>query len=296
MGCRIGLHAAFAWAEMVCTTAGKPSPSRYTGSMVGSAAKHAAIALAVLLTASPAFSAQSAAQPAAKSTAKSVAKPDFSGTWERYPDPYGEGAIPDDPPPPGGGPTLNEPYASEYKDLLRRKMEADKKGEPIVDPSTQCQPEGMPTIMAAVHPIEVLQTPKQLVILAEFLTQTRRIYLNEKMPPMDEILPGYNGYSVGHWEGKTLVVKTRGVREDVKFLRIPHSDQMVITERWRRTGPDLMENEIIIEDPQYLAKPYQFTFGYKRNPEYRIMEYICDNNRYSAGSDGTMKLDVDTSK
>src|SRR6185436_10518609 len=155
------------------------------------------------------------------------ATPDFSGTWERYPDPYpADDRFPEEPPPPAGGPKLKEPYASAYSKLHQRQAEAVRKGLPLADPSTQCRPQGVPTIMAAVHPIEILQTRQQLVVLAEFLTQTRRIYLNEKMPALEDISPGYNGYSVGHWQGETLVVQTMGVRGDVRFVDIPHSPQM----------------------------------------------------------------------
>jgi hypothetical protein len=150
----------------------------------------------------------------------------------------------------------------------------------------------MPTIMAAVEAIEILQTSRQIVVLAEFLTQTRRIYLNEKMPALEDISPGYNGYSVARWQGDTLVVQTIGVREDVQFMQFPHSAQMKVTERLRLTGPDLLENQITIEDPAVLAKPYHFTFGYKRNPDYRIMEYICDNNRNRFDAEGGVSLEV----
>lgn len=223
------------------------------------------------------------------------ATPDFSGTWERYPDPYAifnDSPFAEDPPPPEGGPELKEPYASEYRKLAQRKAAASKQGKPLADPSTQCMPEGMPTIMGAIYPIEIVQTPRQLVVLAEFLTQTRRIYLNEKMPALEDISPGYNGYSVARWEGETLVVQTSGVREDVKFVDAPHSTQMKITERLRLTGPDLLENQITIEDPKFLAQPYKFTFGYRRNPEYRIMEYICDNNRNRFDAEGKVSLEV----
>src|SRR5689334_2741830 len=114
----------------------------------------------------------------------SCGTPDFSGTWERYPDPYAvfnDNPFAADPPPPGGGPKLKEPYASEYKMLTERKAAASKQGKPLAVPSTQCLPEGVPTIMGAIYPIEIVQTPRQIVVLAEFLTQTRRIYLNEKM-------------------------------------------------------------------------------------------------------------------
>ena len=223
------------------------------------------------------------------------ATPDFSGTWERFPDPYAAFAntpFADDPPPPEGGPRLKEPYASAYKKLQQRRAEAIKAGKPLVDASTQCMPEGMPTIMAAVYPIEILQTPRQIVVLAEFLTQTRRIYLNEKMPAFEDISPGYNGYSVGHWQGDTLVVQTIGIREDIKFVEAPHSAQMKVTERLRLTAPDRLEDQVTIEDPSILAKPYTFTFGFKRNPSYRIMEYICDNNRYRFDAQGGTSLQV----
>jgi hypothetical protein len=150
----------------------------------------------------------------------------------------------------------------------------------------------MPTIMGAIYPIEIVQTPRQIVVLAEFLTQTRRIYVNEKMPALEDISPGYNGYSVAHWQGDTLVVQTIGVREDVKFIGIPHTARMKVTERLRLTAPDRLENQITIEDPGILAKPYAFTFGYRRNPEYRIMEYICDNNRNRFDADGGVSLEV----
>jgi hypothetical protein len=67
---------------------------------------------------------------------------------------------------------------------------------------------------------------------------------------------------------------------------------MKVTERLRLTAPDRLEAQITIEDPSILAKPYKFTFGYKRSREYRIMEYICDNNRYHSNADGGVSLEV----
>jgi hypothetical protein len=272
MGCANVPHAAVAWSVTVdATTRNLSRRSRRIG------------VVAALLFAAGAVLTVDAA---------SAATPDFSGTWDRYPDPWEAGPIPDDPPPPGGEPNLKQPYASAYEKLKQSKAEGMKTGKAVQEPSTLCRNEGMPTIMGAVHPIEILQTPKQLVVLAEFLTQTRRVYLNEKMPALEDISPGYNGYSVGRWEGDTLVIQTIGVREDVQFMGFPHSAQMKITERLRFTAKDLVENQITIEDPDVLAKPYKFTFGYKRISDYRIMEYICDNNRYHPNAEGGVDLDV----
>jgi hypothetical protein len=218
--------------------------------------------------------------------------PDFNGVWARFPDPYAAGPAPDDPPPPAGDPKLREPYATAYKDYKIRKKAAEDAGTPLLDASTQCLPEGMPTIMGAVYNIQLLQTPKELIVLAEFLTQTRRIFIDEKMPPLSGITPSYNGYSVGHWEGDTLVVQTLAVRDDARFYNFPHSKNMVITERLRLTAPDLLENRVRIEDPAVLAQPYEFIYGYKKDPTYKMMEYICDDNRYVAGADGSVSLKI----
>ncbi len=250
---------------------------------------------AALLTAGVLFVAACSTTPDPSSVATSSSVPDFSGTWERYPDPYAvftENAFAVEPGAPDGGPTLKQPYASEYKAYVERKNKAFRDGKPLMDASTQCLPEGMPTIMGAIYPIEIVQTDDKFVVLAEFLTQTRRVYLNEEMPPLEDIALGYNGYSVGHWEKDTLVIETIGVREDVTFYAIPHSEEMKITERIRFTGPDTAENQVTIDDPAYLAKPYVFTFGYRRAKDYRIMEYICDNNRYTNDEDGNVEIEL----
>lgn len=216
--------------------------------------------------------------------------PDITGTWERYPDDWaGEDA--DNPQPPGGPYPLKEPYAGAYAELQRKKAAADVAGEPIGNASTRCLPEGMPTIMAGIYPIQIAESPGQVIVLAEFLTQTRRIWLDEKMPPSDEISPSYNGHSVGHWDGDTLVVETTGVRTDVSFYDVPHTAGMRITERIRKTAPDMLENRVTIDDSQVFRKPYTFTFLYKKS-DYRISEYICENNQIVIDDEGGSHLNL----
>lgn len=214
--------------------------------------------------------------------------PDFSGVWERYPDPY-EGDI-DYPPPPGGPPALKAPYASAYEAAIKKRDDAVKRGEPLIDASARCLPEGMPTMMAGTYDLEILHGKDDVVVLAEFLSQTRRIFLGASMPPVDEVSPSYNGFSVGHWEGDTLVVQTAGVRTDVPFMSMPHSKNMRITERIRLVAPDKLEDHVVIDDPEVFAKPYTFTYGYRRDPGYRIIEYICDNNRWQPDANGKATL------
>lgn len=234
------------------------------------------------------------AAPLLSSATARAKEPDIMGVWEIYPDP--------EPPRrslvPNGGPKLKEPHATQWK-VLRADREAKlKAGTPLVDSATLCIPEGMPTIMWAIYPFQILQSSGQVTVLAEFLTQTRRIYLDTPMPKSDDIAPSYYGFSVGRWEGDTLVVTTKGVREDVQFFDIPHSSEMTITERIRLTGPGLLEDQIVMDDPKMLIEPYRVTYGYRRNDDYRIMEYFCEREDplLRVNQDGTVSMKVDDNK
>ena len=80
-------------------------------------------------------------------------------------------------------------------------------------------PYGMPTMMqVAVYPTEVIQTPKQVTIIAEAFSEVRRIYIGKPQVSPDDVSPGYYGRSVGHWEGDTLVVDTIGINPTVTRL------------------------------------------------------------------------------
>ncbi|UVL81439.1 hypothetical protein LOY35_14445 [Pseudomonas sp. B21-028] len=215
--------------------------------------------------------------------------PDISGTWERTPDDW-FGENPDDPVHPGGPMDLKEPYASEYAELKKKEAAANEAGTPLATTSARCLPEGMPVLMAALFPIQIIYDDKQVVVLGEYLQQVRRILLNEAMPPKEKLDPTYQGHSRGHWEGDTLVVETLGVRtDDVAFYGVPHSKDMKITERLRLTAPNHLEDQVLIEDPQVLNTPYRFTFEYKRS-DYRIQEYVCENNQIVIDSEGKTSL------
>ncbi|BBP64586.1 hypothetical protein PHLH5_21270 [Pseudomonas sp. Cab53] len=226
-----------------------------------------------------------AATPKSQGTAT---RPDISGTWERTPDDW-FGENPDNPVHPGGPMDLKEPYASEYAVLKKREAAANEAGTPLATTSARCLPEGMPVLMAALFPIQIIHDEQQVVVLGEYLQQVRRILLNEAMPPKEKLDPTYQGHSRGHWEDDTLVVETLAVRTDVAFYDVPHGKDMKITERIRLTTPDHLVDEVLIEDPQVLNRPYRFTFEYKRS-DYRIQEYVCENNQIVIDSEGKTSL------
>jgi hypothetical protein len=218
-------------------------------------------------------------------------KPDISGTWERTPDDW-FGENPDDPVHPGGLMDLKAPYAAEYAAFKQKQAAANEAGTPLATTSSKCLPEGMPTMMAALFPIQIIHDGKQVVVLGEYLQQVRRILLNQAMPPKEKLDPLYQGHSRGHWEGDTLVVETQRVRSDVHFYDVPHGPDMKITERIRLRGPDHLEDQVLIEDPQVLNTPYRFTFDYKRS-SYAIQEYVCENNQIVIDSEGKASLSLE---
>jgi len=232
------------------------------------------------------------AGPAISRGAAPKAVPNITGVWERYPSPFEEGGAGfDDIPPPRPGPVLVEPYAAQWKAQRTKRQAAFDAGHALVDPSTLCLPEGTPTIMQAIYPIQILQTPGQITVLAELFMQTRRVYVDAPFPAPGDLEPTFYGFSSARWDGDTLVIKTRGIKQSVQFFEIPHSDRMAVTERYRLTGPDMLRGDFSIEDPGYLKVPYRWTWRYKRNRTYRVPEYVCDHSLEKVNPDGTVSFE-----
>jgi hypothetical protein len=205
--------------------------------------------------------------------------PNLNGSWARYGF-FGRGPV--DPKlaaPAPGKLLLKAPYADKYAAHRAAERQSDERGEPIAGAGVDCLPYGMPEMMSAIYPLEILQTPAQVTIIAEAMSQVRRIYIDKPQAKIGDVAPGYYGRSVGHWEGDTLVVDTIGVKESVLgHNEMPHSDQMRITERFRLVSPDVLHDQITVEDPVTLEQPWTFTFAYRRLPNYEMLEYVCENN------------------
>lgn len=204
----------------------------------------------------------------------------LSGVWES-PWPKDLLPVPGAPPPPVEmtQPPLKPQYFAAWKAKQKADADAIARGEPPVTNATQCLPPGMPFMMSPVFPMEVLQTSGQVTIIAEAYSQVRRIYLGEKQIAVDDAEPEYFGHSVGHWEGKTLVVNTIGIKEKVRARDVPHSANMIIDERIEATSEKTFEDHITVTDPEFLTAPWSWTFHYVRKPDYKINEFVCDNNR-----------------
>ena len=222
-----------------------------------------------------------------------IAHSALNGAWDRY------GTVKLDPrvtsAPPVTSPPLKPDYKAQWEAQQKAAREADARGQPLFSGYTQCLPDGMPAMMMAMFPMEVLQTPGQITIIEEAYNQVRRIYLDQKQLPIDDAEPGFWGHSVGHWEGDTLVVNTVGIKEEVRFRGTPHSPNMQIDERIRLLSHDIFEDQVTVTDPEYLTEPWKFTWKYVRKPGYKILEYVCESNReYEDPKTGGTRMRIGT--
>jgi hypothetical protein len=212
--------------------------------------------------------------------------PDLTGTWERYRGPAGDSSTP----PPEAAPPLKPELLAQWQARRAAEREADARGEPIASGYTHCLPDGVPSMMSGPFPLEILQGATQINIAQEAYNQIRRIYLDTPQLTLDDIELGFYGRSVGKWQGDTLVVDTIGIKEYVRFRDAPHTRDMRVTERFKLVAPDILWDEITIEDPEVLEKPWTVTFAYKRMPGYELLEYVCEDNREYADENGVTRL------
>ena len=163
--------------------------------------------------------------------------------------------------------------------------------------AANCLPPGMPRIMSWPYPVQVLVTPGEVTLVLEGYMQVRHIHTDGRDHPADPDLT-FNGDSIGHWEGDTLVVDTVGLAPQAAIAQgVTHSNSEHIVERFRLSDPSLLEVKTRVEDPSVLAKPWEFTARYRRHPDWSIAEYICEqNNRNSVGANGKAGINLSFQK
>jgi hypothetical protein len=226
---------------------------------------------------------QQAGQPAKSAvvhksdTSASVGSvPDWAGIWTfDFPTPGG---------PAPEQPALTPASAAELKVLL----DAEARNEEPATESANCLPPGMPTIMFQPYDIEILFTPGRVTIIQEAYMQVRRVFTDGRGHPAD-LDPTYNGHSIGHWEGDTLVIDTVGLghKTPLGFNRLQHGPNLHVVERIRLTAPDTLEDRMTLTDPDVLLKPWHLVRTYTRHRDLDQLEFICEeNNRNPIGQDG----------
>ena len=130
----------------------------------------------------------------------------------------------------------------------------------------------------SLFPIQIVQTPQQVVMLYEYMSIFRVIPLNAKHP--DDLIPSYMGHSVGHWEGDTLVVDVIGFNDKTWLAGTGtfHSDALHLTERYTRVDKDQINYDVIMEDTNVLTKPWAMRSTLMLREGTRLQEYVCAEN------------------
>jgi hypothetical protein len=194
-------------------------------------------------------------------TSVGAATPTVAGIW--FPDPARSERLPKD-----------APFTKEGKAVVDEWRASHHPTQD--DPGKFCQAPGMPSLSlgGADYPVEIVETPKQTLILTELHQQVRRIFMNAKHP--EDLLPQRNGHSVGKWDGETFVIDTVGIR-GITYGSVPHSDEVHVIERIKKIdGGASLVNEISIIDPKMFSKTVVLHQYFKAGTaDSRMMEYEC---------------------
>jgi len=142
-----------------------------------------------------------------------------------------------------------------------------------------CLPRGVPDTIGEPYPIQIVQTPTQVVILYEAGDYFRVIPVDGRSHPKD-LDPTWMGNSVGHWEGDALVVDVIGVNDKVSVGEYRHTTAYHLIERFERTRYDTLKYSATIEDPNVFAQPWTEVGTFTLHPEWDIQEYICEENNH----------------
>jgi len=151
----------------------------------------------------------------------------------------------------------------------------------VDDQGHQCVLNGMPWLMTAQipYPIEILQTDKRMVMFFELHDRKRNIYFDISKQPA-EVFPSSEGFSIGRWEGSTLVIETSALKASSEFSLRQRSDKAHIIERWNRVQDPKFGETIVIDmtiaDPETFSPPFKARQVYKRAPANTwVGEYSC---------------------
>src|SRR5215510_10766400 len=196
-------------------------------------------------------------------------KPDLSGTWQPETNPYRFDLIEDPKEERVFRPAAEAIFLERVKDFRRD------------DPVTNCLPGGPSDTLNSMY--RIIQSPTVVAVLFESGTgRYRQIYMDGRKLPKDPN-PTWLGYSVGHWEGDTLVVESAGFNDRSWLDRVghPHSEKLRVIERFRRVDFGHMQFQITYDDPETLTKPLTISLPVSYRADTDMLENVCNENNRS---------------
>ena len=184
-----------------------------------------------------------------------------------------------------------QPGPDDFKLTPAGQAEAERFSA-ATDPSFRCIMPGVPRGLLDPYPLEIIQQEHQIVLLHEYYHQVRRIFMDGREAP-DYWPVSLNGYSTGHWEGETLVVRTTHLSPDnymdISGRPFSGADDTYVIERYTRSG-DVIDFTAEVYDPTYYEGPYPMKFSWKLAPDGEIWEYACDPRFGDVGPEGGNRI------
>lgn len=191
-------------------------------------------------------------------------KPNLSGIWRSANDAYRRNLAAD------GIQVLFQPSAAAL-------FEERQSGKGNSNPAERCLPRGVPAAMVVRdYPWKIVQTQGVVLILFDESLHFRQIFTDGRGFPEDPALT-WLGYSIGKWDGDTLVAETTGFNEETWLDEVghPHSAAMRVIERFQRRSVGTMDVEITIDDPKSYTKPWTAAVRFALLPDTDLAEHVC---------------------
>ena len=229
----------------------------------------------VLLCMAPMFAATSKAVPQTADKQPTVETRDLSGVWNMGFSRATRYLIDTWTPQPPALTPFGEEELKKSKPSFGEDNTLQTTNDPVL---TKCQPPGTPRIYLHPFPMQIVQTPNEVLMIFEYDHTVRHIFLNRGHSEYPD--PTYGGESVGHWDGDTLVVDTIALGDQTWLDRVGHrhSDQLHVIERMQRMEHDKLQIEVTMEDPKTLVKPWTSTLDFTLHPNWNLMEQDCTDN------------------
>jgi hypothetical protein len=165
----------------------------------------------------------------------------------------------------------------------QKEFDARRESNLKDDPKVRCMANGVPHAGTEPYPFEIIHTTGKTVILYEMYSTRRQIFTDGRELPKNpqEFTPTWMGYSTGAWDGDTFVVRTTGFNNKVWAIDMaghPSSDQMWVTERFKRVDYGHMDLEVTIEDPKTYDGKWVQNLRYTMLPDTDLFEFECEVN------------------
>jgi hypothetical protein len=135
-------------------------------------------------------------------------------------------------------------------------------------------------MLRPTEPFKIMQTPGVTIILLEAFNNWRQVFSDGRPLPRDPV-PSWLGYSIGRWEGDTFLVQSSGFNDRTWLdgRGTPHSEELLLTERFRRTNFGQMEVEYTFDDPKAFTRRWSTTVKLLLQPDTELLDSQCENER-----------------